>query len=335
MTPKAIPRRIILTSLLVFASQCLPAFAAGKSGGVDIQDTGDKLVIKIGGELFTEYYYKNVPRPYFYPVMGPGEVPMTRNYPMKNVDGEEHDHPHHRSLWFTHGEINGQDLWAEGTKSGKTVHVAFTEIKSGPEVGIIRTQDKYVSVDGAQVCSDDRTIRIYNHSKDRLMDFEVTLHATEGDLTFGDTKEGSMALRLAETMRLKKNRSGVGGQGHIVNSEGVRDDKTWGKRAKWCDYYGPVEGKTVGVAIFDNPENPRYPTWWHVRDYGLFAANPFGRHDFENLPDKKAGNLVIPEGKSVTFKYRIYFHEGDEKQAKVAEHYDAYVHSSSARSKAK
>ena len=109
--------------------------------------------------------------------------------------------------------------------------------------------------------------------------------------------------------------------------EGVRDGETWGKRADWCDYHGPVNGKIVGVAIFDHPKNPRHPTWWHVRDYGLFAANPFGRHDFEKLPDKTAGNLVVPAGQSITFRYRFYAHEGNEKQSKVAEHYADYVKS--------
>jgi len=137
-----------------------------------------------------------------------------------------------------------------------------------------------------------------------------------------------MAIRLNETMRLKPNEANVGKPtGHIVNSTGLRDGAAWGKRAAWCDYYGPVEGKTVGVAIFDHPQNPQHPTWWHVRDYGLFAANPFGRHDFERLPDKEAGNLVIPAGKSVTFRYRFYLHEGNEQQAKVAEHYAEYVKS--------
>src|SRR4029077_8335166 len=160
------------------------------------------------------------------------------------------------------------------------------------------------------------------------------LHAGQSDVTFGDTKEGTMALRLAETMRLAPNKDNVGKPtGHIVNSEGVRDADTWGKRAAWCDYYGPVAGRTLGAAIFDHPQNPRFPTWWHVRDYGLFAATPFGRHDFEKLPDKAAGNLVVPAGQSVTFRYRFYLHEGDEKEAKVAEHYAEFAKSKSAGSK--
>lgn len=131
-----------------------------------------------------------------------------------------------------------------------------------------------------------------------------------------------MALRLNEAMRLTRNRKPA--EGRIVNSEGLRDGATWGKRAKWVDYYGPVEGQTVGVAIFDHPRNPRHPTHWHVRDYGLFAANPFGIHDFEKKPDG-TGDLEVAAGQSVTWRYRFYFHRGDEQEAKVAERYAEYA----------
>jgi hypothetical protein len=252
---------------------------------------------------------------------------MTRNFPMKEVPGEDKDHKHHRSLWFTHGAVNGQDFWAEAQNFGKIVHDGFAEVTSGKDVGVIRSKNKWVANDGKVFCTDELTLRVYNRpAKERLFDYEITIQASNGELTFGDTKEGSMAIRLNESIRLKPNKENAGKPtGHIVNSEGVRDGSTWGKRAEWCDYYGPVEGKTVGVAIFDHPQNPRHPTWWHVRDYGLFAANPFGKHDFESLPDKKAGDLVVPAGKSVTFRYRFYMHEGDEKQGKVAEHYAEYI----------
>jgi hypothetical protein len=297
--------------------------AVAAKQGVQITQLADRLRVEINGQLFTEYLYKDVPRPYCYPLIGPGGAAMTRDWPMKNTLGEEHDHPHHRSLWFAHGSINGYDFWSEEKAFGKTVHDNFLEVKSGAKAGVIRERNKWVAADGTVVCIDERTLRFYNPglTSERLMDFEITLIASNGALTFGDTKEGTMAVRLAETMRLQ----GKLGQGHIVNSAGVRDGQTWGKRADWCDYYGPVGGKTVGIAIFDHPQNPRHPTWWHVRDYGLFAANPFGQHDFESLPDKTAGNLVVPAGKSVTFRYRFYLHEGDDKQAKVAERYQQYV----------
>lgn len=294
-----------------------------KEGGVNISDKGGKLVIEIGGQPFAEYFYQDVPKPFLYPVLGPSGVPMTRNWPMRDTPGEDHDHPHHRSIWYAHGDINGQDFWSESDKAGKTVHEKFLLIQSGPEVGMVRSLNKLVAKDGRTVCTDERTFRFYNRSDQRLFDFEITVRASEGAITFGDTKEGTMAIRLAESMRLTlpKNKPGAG---HIVNSEGVRDNATWGKRAKWCDYYGPVEGKIVGVAIFDHPSNPRHPTWWHVRDYGLFAANPFGVHDFEKSA-AGTGNLTVPNGASITFRYRFFLHDGDEKQADVAGQYDRYL----------
>jgi len=293
--------------------------------GVQITQLEDRLRIGINGELFTEYHFKDFPRPYFYPVIGPDGLPMTRDWPMKETANEEHDHIHHRSLWFTHGDINGVDFWSEGPKAGKTVHEEFTEIQSGRGLGVIKSKNKYVAPDGKVVCTDERTVRIYDRPEERLIDFEVTVHASHGELVFGDTKEGTMAIRLNETMRLAPNKFNKDKPtGHIVNSEGVRDGATWGKRAAWCDYYGPVNGKIVGVAIFDHPQNPRHPTWWHVRDYGLFAANPFGLHDFENKP-AGAGKFTVAAGTSVIFRYRLYIHQGEEKEAKVAEHYREYA----------
>lgn len=291
--------------------------------GVQIQRLEDRLRVEIGGELFTEYHFKDVPRPFLYPVIGPGNSPMTRNWPMKEVADEDRDHPHHRSLWFTHGAVNGHDFWSEAKGHGKIVHDRFAEVTSGKDSGVIRAANNWVAADGTLVCRDETTIRIHAPKKEseRVLDYEVTLHALDTDLVFGDTKEGSMAVRLAETMRLK----GKVGRGHIINSEGVRDGDTWGKRAAWCDYYGPVNGKTVGIAILDHPDNPRHPTWWHVRDYGLFAANPFGKHDFEKLSDKQAGNLTVPAKGSVTFKYRFYLHTGDHEQAQVAERYREFA----------
>jgi hypothetical protein len=242
---------------------------------------------------------------------------------MKNVEGEEQDHPHHRSLWFTHGAVNGVDFWSEAPTAGKIVHTKFLEIKSGKTEGLIRSTNQWLAPGGKIVCTDERTFRIYARpTSERLFDFEVTLKAGEKEVVLGDTKEGSMAIRLNETMRLElpNHKAGLG---HIAQNTGARDGKTWGQRADWCDYSGPVNGKTVGIAIFDAPENPRHPTWWHVRDYGLFAANPFGVHDFEKKP-AGTGDLTIPAGKNLAFRYRIYIHEGDEVTARVAEHYQEY-----------
>ncbi len=305
-----------------FAQMVATAQSGGtRSGsGVKVTQHSDRVTVEIDGKPFTEYCHTAKPRPYFYPVMGPTGAAVIRHWPMAEKPDEARDHPHHKSLWFTHGDVNGVDFWADGDTRGRIVHDKFIEVSSGPQVGVITSQNNWIAADGRTICTDTRRHRFSGGPDARILDLEVTIHASHGELVFGDTKEGSMAIRLAPTMRLK----GSVGQGHIVNSEGMRDGATWGKRAAWCDYYGPVNGDVVGVAIFDHPGNPRHPTWWHVRDYGLFAANPFGIHDFERKP-AGTGNLVVPAGESVTFKWRFYFHKGNEVEGKVAERYQEYA----------
>jgi hypothetical protein len=342
-------RGALLLSLLIGSG--FTTSAAERARGVTIVETNDRVRIEINGEFFTDYWFKMNQHPaiatdrsgntttnptrhtYFYPLIGPGGVNMTRSWPMKNdVAGEEKDHPHHRSLWFSHGSVNGIDFWAETPKSGRIQHDKFLELKSGPDEGVLRAACKWVA-ENKVICTDERTLRVYNRpGNERLFDFEITLRAGDRDVLLGDTKEGTMAVRVNEQMRVSRGKN-MPGTGHIVLANGVRDDaplpravaaKTWGQRSPWCDYWGVVDGKTVGIAIFDHPSNPVHPTYWHVRDYGLFAANPFGIHDFEKK-EPGTGNLNIPAGKSVTFRYRFYIHEGDEKQAGVAERYKEYA----------
>jgi hypothetical protein len=323
--------QLLLASLLGAA---VPAWAAGE--GVQITPAPGKFRVEINGHLFTEYHFEGARRPYFYPIIGPTGDGMTRNWPMKEgVPGEETDHVHHKGLWYGHRHVNGVGFWEDsakaGTRIGKIIQDKVLEARGGREAGVIRTSNKWVADDnGELICTDERTIRIHNTPEGRMLDFDITIRAAQNEVIFGDDKDGTMAIRITETMRLKRPRekgqkTAPPGDGHIVMDTGVRDADAWGKRAAWCDYYGPVNGKTVGVAIFDHPSNPRHPTWWHVRDYGLFCANPFGQAQFEKLPDKKAGDFKIPAGQSVTFRYRFYWHEGDEKQGKVAERYRQYI----------
>ncbi|HEU0009148.1 MAG TPA: PmoA family protein [Verrucomicrobiae bacterium] len=325
--------RSFLASMAVAGALVVTVSAADNSG-VKITEQPDKLRIEINGEHFTDYCFQGAPHVYFYPLLGPGGAKMTRNWPMEDITGEEHDHPHHRSLWYSHGAVNGVDFWSESAKSGRIVHDKFLEVKSGADSGVIRSTCKWIAPGGETTMTDERVFRVYARpGSERLFDFEVTLKAGERDIVLGDTKEGTMAVRLNESMRgmLPKKpgeKKTPVGKGRIAMSTGAQsngegDDRAWGKRAEWCDYSGPVDGKTVGIAIFDHPSNPKHPTWWHVREYGLFAANPFGVHEFEKQPPG-AGNLTIEAKKSVTFKYRFLIHEGDEKQAKVAERYKEY-----------
>jgi hypothetical protein len=302
----------------------LPGGIGGDVSGVRIVERGEVVRVEVAGALFTEYHCRDVDRPYFYPVIGPTGENLTRHWPIKDGDNEQHDHKHHRSLWYTHGDVNGHDFWTEG-RGPRIVQERLAEVSSGPDAGVIVSESRWETKDGRTVCTDTRRHVFYNRPDCRMMDFEITIHASHGELVLGDTKEGSMAIRVAPTMRLKGEVAG----GHIINSEGDRDRKAWGKRARWCDYFGPLaaeggRGETVGIAIFDHPQNPRHPTWWHVRDYGLFAANPFGVRYFEKKP-KGTGDMKIPAGQSVTFRYRLYFHKGDAEEAEVEERYREYA----------
>ena len=289
--------------------------------GIRFATQPDRLRVEANGQLLTEYYYTNVPRPFCYPLIGPGGVEMTRNYPMKKVEGEQTDHPHHRSFWFTHGAVNGVDFWTESEDAGKIIHRGFTELTPGSKSGSFKTRNDWVTRDGKLVCTDERTMTFYppGTNDERVIDCEITMHAGADGLVFGDTKEGSFAIRVAETMPSKK------GRGDMLNSEGDRGAKAWGKRARWCDYWGPVGDSIVGMAIFDHPGNPNYPTWWHARDYGLFAANPFGKHDFENLKDKTAGDVKVAANGSITFRYRVLLHRGTAMDANIAAKYSDYT----------
>ena len=320
----------ILIAFLFLAVLAGRPFPSAAADGVQISQLEGKLRVEINGQLFTEYHYKDVPRPFFYPVLGPDELAMTRKWPVEQTTDEQQDHPHQRGLWYAHSNIDGFDFWTEG-KRCKIDHQKFLALEPGKDSGTIVELNNWLDPDGTLVCSDTRTIRIYNRPGDqRLLDFNITFQAPSNKpVVFGDDKDGTLATRVAETMRLQ-DRNKKPGQGHIVLSTGLRDEETWGKRADWCDYYGPVNGQTVGVAIFDHPDNPRHPTWWHVRDYGLLAANPCGIHDFENKP-KGSGELSVGAGQSITFRYRLYYHRGNETQAAVADHYHEYATSKSAK----
>ncbi len=283
--------------------------------GVSVERAGGNVEVRIGDELFTRYDATTGPnKPFLYPLIGPDHKRLTRGYPLEHIEGEtSHDHPHHRGLWFTHGEVNGEDYWSQEPGSAKTVNTGFEEIVSGPVFGRFVAHTDWITKAGQKAAEDRREITVYNTPDGRLLDFAITIKPVGAPLEFQDTKEGSFGLRLPDSMRVE------GGDGHIVTSAGVRDRETWGTRAEWVDYYGTVQDATVGIAILDAPENLRHPTYWHVRDYGLFAANPFGIHDFVKGQPKGAGNHTVPVGGALTFRYRLYLHRGTTTDARVAQ----------------
>jgi len=288
--------------------------------GVSVgQPANGAVEVRVGGDLFTRYVFEGAPKPYCYPVVGPTGVPVTRAYPMEQVADEAQDHPHQRSFWFTHGELNGVDFWAEGAKTGREAHKRFGALVSGGACGIIRAGNDWVTADGAKVCEDERELRVYNVPDVRLLDFTVTVKATEGPVEFGDTKEGTLGFRVAEPMKVDGH-----AEARITNSEGQTNAEAWGKAAAWCDYSAPLDGKWVGISILDHPSSFRHPTYWHVRTYGLFAANPFGLRHFVGDETGK-GRLTLQPGQEVTFRYRVLIHPGNVEGARVADWYGEYA----------
>jgi hypothetical protein len=296
----------------------------------------DPIEIVYGGRLVTRYHagYEEG-RPYFYPIMGPSGENMTRHWPMNDTfKDEETDHPFHRGMWFGLGDVNGYDFWrspdkkpAEGDKEkryGLIRHKGMNGVLiKGPTI-TIKTKSDWLDAENPEkrICSDEREFTLFFREDGSLaLDVTLNLVADAGDVTIGDGEEAAFAIRTIPTLQLK----GKVGKGHILTSEGLADAEAWGKRAAWVDYYGPDRaGNPVGIAIFDHPTNFRHPTWWHARDYGLFAANPFGQGKFEEGAAENAGEYVIPNGELLTFRYRIIFHEGDPETAAIAKAFEAF-----------
>jgi hypothetical protein len=293
--------------------------SAALAGDISVERTDRGVSIRLDGQPFTEYLTGNGPKPILWPVIGPTGVEMTRAYPMKTeVEGEKQDHPHQRSLWFTHGDVNGVDFWSELPGHGSIVHREFSRVEGGAQ-GVIVSINDWLGPDGRKHLEDERTLTFRGGDDWRSIDFDIALKATTGAVTFGDTKEGCLGIRVPTVMDVN---SGNGGR--IVNADGLTDDAAWGKPAPWVDYHGPVGGETVGVAILNHPSSFRAPTYWHVRTYGLFAANPFGLHHFKNSTEVD-GAYTIPDGDSIILRYRFLFHKGDEQAARVADAYQEYA----------
>lgn len=303
----------------LFAVAVLVAACARASALPAVELTAEKtdrgVTIKAGGELFTEYLTRSGAKPALWPLVGPTGKRVTRSYPLERVGEPDQDHPHQRSFWFTHGSVNGIDFWAEGRGHGTIEHREFRKVSSGQRA-VVSTSNDWLGPDGKKICDDVRTLTFQVGEASRSVDFDIELRASAGPLTLGDTKEGAFGVRVASTMRQSA------GRGKIVNSQGQRDGVAWGKRAAWVDYQGPVDGQVVGIAILNHPDSFRFPTWWHVRDYGLFAANPFGLKAFGEGQD---GTHVVPAGESLRLRYRVLLHRGDEKQGRVAEAFAEYA----------
>ncbi|MCI0463241.1 MAG: PmoA family protein [Gemmataceae bacterium] len=336
---KTIAVCLALALALAFGLAPMPAAQPAK---VTIKPSRKHIDFRVGDELITTYHIgEDWAKPFFWPVNAPGGIPLTRAWPIdKSKAGESTDHPHQKSLWFCWGDvipegieikhklrnIKGIDFWAEGEGRGRIVCTHVGEPQTGKSTGSITTKNEWRTADGEKVLDETRTIRLYDFGKARLLVLDIDLHASVVPIVFGDTKEGAMGARVQDSMRADKV-----GKGKIENADGKigeRDQKgpvAWGQVSRWCDYSGPVGGKTVGLAILDDPKNP-HPAAWHSRGYGLMAANPFGRAKSGFPALKGRDDLVrLARGEHIRFRYGVLLHTGDTQQADVAGYYDRFV----------
>jgi len=277
---------------------------------VTVTPSDTNIEVRIDGELFTQYVFTDCENPYLYPIIGPHGIRMTRDFPMRVVSGESHDHEHHRSMWFAQDGMNGVDFW-RNAKPGHGVvrHEEILRCESGRESGFFRTTNRWLGPDGKLICRDIKQVTCWQLPTGRAIDWTVTLIPSEDGLQITDSEEGTMAIRTHTNLQLVNQGGTTSANGQAVNSEGVRGAAVWGKRAAWVDYWGTVDGHVVGIAIFDHSSNPRHPTWWMARDYGLVAANPFGIHDFEGKPPG-TGDMQLKAGEPLRLRYRFLFHDG-------------------------
>ncbi len=288
--------------------------------GFAVEKTKTGVTVKYDGKLFTRYVIGQSNKPFLWPVIGPSGDEVTRAFPMEKREGERHDHPHHRSVWFGHQGTAGFDTWHEPatgrrTNLGSTVHREFVKVKGG-DTAVIVTRNDYVG-DGKKLLADERTHEFRVENGHRIIDVTIKFTAEHRDCKLSDQKDSGFSVRVATSMDVDSKKGG-----RVINSDGITDKAAWGKRAEWVDYHGPVNGKTVGVAILNHPSSFRHPTPWHVRTYGLFTANPFG---LRSLGQGKDSSFTLKKGESITLRHRVIFHLGDEKAAKIAEAYKAYA----------
>ncbi|HUP03426.1 MAG TPA: PmoA family protein [Bryobacteraceae bacterium] len=289
---------------------------------VQITPGPDKISVQIDGKPYTDFYVAgaDVTKPYLHPLRAASGTYVTRMWPMENVEEEakdQKDHPHQRGVWFAHDSVNGLDFWNNEASyttpnRGRIALKELGAVKGGADSGSIAATFEWTPMSGgAALLREDRVMTFYRDPKLRTIDFDITLTALQR-VTFGDGKDGVFGIRIRPILQEDT------GTGRIVNADGLATEKeVWGKPSNWCDYSGDVHGEKLGIAVLDNPANPRHPVRWHVRGYGLFAANVFGLNVFTNDKSQN-GAVTIEPGQTLRYRYRVVVHPGDAKTADVA-----------------
>ena len=291
-----------------------------------------RVDIFIDDSLFTSYLFSeagtSLKKPILYPLRTANGHDITRGYPYEQRSGERVDHPHHVGHWLNYGDVNGLDFWNHSdstpanrkARMGTIVHRKVIRAESGKKKGLLEVESDWLKPDGTVILT-ERTLFVFKKSQDkRMIDRTTTLSAPNEDVTFTDNKEGMIAIRVTRALehpskdsvlltneqglpRSSKEINNTGVSGQYLSSEGISGVNVWGTRAKWMVLSGIIKDENVTLAIIDHPDNPGYPTYWHARGYGLFAANPLGQKVFSKGSEEL--NLPLSRGESVTFRHRI------------------------------
>jgi hypothetical protein len=327
-------RRFIVPIVLAVAATSSASADNPADPSVRLSEDRGHAMFAIGDDAVARYHIgPRVAKPYVFPVLAPGGIPVTRGWPMVNgLPKETKDHVHQKSAWFCHGDVipegvtvspsgdknvKGVDFWSEGKGHG-----IIACVDASAKGNVLTTKNEWRDSAGTKILDEMRTITLTKTLDGRLLVFDIALTASVCPLAFGDTKEGSFGVRVNDQMRL----TAKGEKSTLVNADGKSGmAAVWGMHSDWCDYSGEVDGQLVGIAIFDDAKNPAR-AGWHSRDYGLMAANPFGRNA-SGFPAMKGKTDLVKLGKGETLKlrYGLFLHTGDAKTGKVAEAYQAFT----------
>ena len=324
----------LLAAASLLALIPMTASAQNKTGwAVDRHDADRRIDISYNGAPVTSYIWPTtLEKPVLYPLRAPDGQVLSRGFPLEPRPGERVDHPHHAGMWFNYGNVNGFDFWnnsgaikpEDREKMGSVRQDRIVSAGSDRDHGEIVTESTWVDGKGEELLRDHTKLTFHRSANANVIDRETTLTALQ-PVVFHDDKEGMLGLRVAHFLESANEKGGMfadasgrvtkvadadtkGATGVYLTSEGKQGEAAWGTRGAWCTLTGQTAGKTYTIAIFDQPSNPGYPTYWHARGYGLFAANPLGDSIFDPKAPKQ--NFTIDKGKSATFRYRVMLASG-------------------------
>jgi hypothetical protein len=297
--------------------------------------TQQKVVIEINGKPFTEFIFTDtIEKPFLYPIYAPDGQVITRGFPWHPQPNDPTDHPHHIGLWFNYEKVNGLDFWnnsfaipAEKKKQYGWIRTEkILQAESG-QTGKLVYQASWTDQEKNVLITEKTTFIFSQENNVSIIDRKTELTAVQ-NVSFNDAKDGLLGLRVAhelqlpvmETKEYKDEKGNVtkvsatkdaSATGNYITSAGKEGDAAWATRGNWCMLYGKKGGDVISITMIDHPQNPGYPTYWHARNYGLFAANPLGQKVFSE--GKESLNFKLMKGQSSIFRYRILISAGNER----------------------